>query len=577
MPPKLKAAAKAKKARARARARKVWLRTSNTRRNERHRAQKALNDLAAEVGATSAQIPVKEAKNAQVERLVRLLEGRVDVPERLERLRVAAKLWSENGGLFSKPLLEEDHGRATNVCRHRVLQPGFELKSKAFMMTYNSSSFAPATWRSFREFVLKLKGKFGARAWSACLEESLHGATSSVAVYHTHSYLLWTDGVGVHSRNLDAFCFEGVRPRIDVCTAHLSTRSPHSAALHGLWYVALMKRGTVEADTNYPAGVWYKPQAQWLQNLYQDHKLTYDEHYIEHSARCFPVGHAARKRDAEEALRDVRQLAVDSLVQRELESLRGSASFSSSRSYPVIDAFVNLFSSSAWRRPLLLIVGATNLGKSMLAAVVLERVAEVLGLVPRSFLEVTVEDDGHLDLSDLDVAKHAGVLLDGGGDVLLLKKARETLQGRPKGQKGGRAQTMRYAYPYTLARRAVVVTMDLSVANLEMLQTDHWLSDARNVMVLRLAEPAWQGQDIPLRPVLRSSQETLCCWSAAEVFGFLKAQDLEGPAGVLFKQGVRGRDFAVVTLGDLVEDLRLSKLASRNVLEARDRYLQTIL
>ena len=211
----------------------------------------------------------------------------------------------------------------------------------------------------------------------------------------------------------------------------------------------------------------------------------------------------------------------------------------------------------------------------MLAAVVLERVAEALGLLPRAFLEVTVEDDGHLDLSDLDVAKHGGVLLDGVGDVLLLKKNRETLQGRPKVLKGGRSQTMRYAYPFTLARRAVVVTMDLSAASLDMLQTDHWLSDSRNVMVLRLAEPAWQGLDVPLPPVVRCAQETLRCWSAAEVFGFLKAQDLEGPAGVLFKQGVRGRDFADVTLDDLVTDLRLSKLASRNVLEARRSFLQT--
>ncbi len=52
---------------------------------------------------------------------------------------------------------------------------------------------------------------------------------------------------------------------------------------------------------------------------------------------------------------------------------------------------------------------------------------------------------------------------------------------------------MRYAYPFTLARRAVVATMDLSAANLDLLRTDHWLSDPRNVRVLRLTEPAWEG------------------------------------------------------------------------------------
>ena len=80
----------------------------------------------------------------------------------------------------------------------------------------------------------------------------------------------------------------------------------------------------------------------------------------------------------------------------------------------------------------------------MLGAKVLERVAEAAGVQPPSFLEVTVETDGHLDLSDFDVDKHGGVLLDGVGDVLLLKHNRETLQGRPKVLKGGRSQTMRH-------------------------------------------------------------------------------------------------------------------------------------
>ena len=111
-------------------------------------------------------------------------------------------------------------------------------------------------------------------------------------MYHGHAYLMWTDGVGVHCRSLDPFKFEGVRPRVDVCTARVSTRAPNSAALHGLWYASISKKGTLHAETNYPAGGRYKPQACWLQNLYQDQKLTFDR-YVEHSAGDFPVGHAA--------------------------------------------------------------------------------------------------------------------------------------------------------------------------------------------------------------------------------------------------------------------------------------------
>ena len=59
-----------------------------------------------------------------------------------------------------------------------------------------------------------------------------------------------------------------------------------------------------------------------------------------------------------------------------------------------------------------------------------------------------------LDLSDFDVCKHAGVLLDGVGDVLFFKRNREVLQGRPKVCKGGKSGTMIYAYPFTLCLRA---------------------------------------------------------------------------------------------------------------------------
>ena len=45
-----------------------------------------------------------------------------------------------------------------------------------------------------------------------------------------------------------------------------------------------------------------------------------------------------------------------------------------------------------------------------------------------------------------------------------------------------------YSYKYTLAKRAVIATFDLSAANLQAMLTDHWLSDAQNVIQLRLTE-----------------------------------------------------------------------------------------
>ena len=52
--------------------------------------------------------------------------------------------------------------------------------------------------------------------------------------------------------------------------------------------------------------------------------------------------------------------------------------------------------------------------------------------------------------------------------------------------KGAQSATMIYSYKYTLARRAVIATFDLSAKNLTALTSDHWLRNAFNVIQLRL-------------------------------------------------------------------------------------------
>ena len=89
------------------------------------------------------------------------------------------------------------------------------------------------------------------------------------------------------------------------------------------------------------------------------------------------------------------------------------------------------------------------MGKSVLAADVLKRVGIVLQ-VPE-FLEVTMEGDNFLDLTDFDVRKHAGVLLDGIGDTEVLKSNREVLQGRAKLCKAGRSPNHALLLPLLLA------------------------------------------------------------------------------------------------------------------------------
>ena len=109
--------------------------------------------------------------------------------------------------------------------------------------------------------------KLGSKAWSACLETSPHQATSSdqgaSPRYHTHGYLLWSDGIGYRNQSLDIFKFDGVCARIDKCNAGSNTRLPRRSALHGLWYVLFKKAGTISEASNWKPWKDFVPSGCW--------------------------------------------------------------------------------------------------------------------------------------------------------------------------------------------------------------------------------------------------------------------------------------------------------------------------
>lgn len=454
---------------------------------------------------------------------------------------------------------------------HRVLDASFVLHSHAFMLTYNSRKFTPATWPAFRGRMRRLHLAFQSKAWAANLEESLHASdTGPQKTYHMHAYFYWADGVGLYRRNTDELVFEDVRPRVDVNTA-MAPKTFYTAACHGLWYVTLKKKGTQKSATNFHPWIQYTPKAIWLQELWAAHKLSHEQ-FLKYSDQ-FGSGHSNRRRDALDALRDEREASVQGHVEKELGLLQKAKMFKEVRQFDVVDSFVAYFIGGPhFRRPILVVVGGTNLGKSMLAARILQRIADALGV--SGFLEVTVEGSDALDLAELDHRKHAGVILDGVGDTMFLKRHREVLQGRPKVCKGGKSETMMYSYPFSLCKRAIVATFDLSAANLALLKTDHWLSDSKNVLQLHLTEPAWEtsSPDASLAP--RGPRDTLKEWTVDELATFLEGEDLRGPAAALRTAGVNGSDFLSWTNeSDMANDLRLTPFAARKLLACREKFL----
>jgi len=560
------------------RGRALQLRCANARQLMRKDAVRSMNALATELGLEKVHVHLKGllAGEVKVERLVRALETRCQTTSLSRRLLHAVRLWSDNGGTLPQPISgtatggdEADEPGVSPLPRHRVLEPGYTLKSKAFMLTFNSDAFDRGTWAGFERWVKVKHKEFGSRAWAACIEESLHAAATPRGTrFHLHCYFFWTDGVGLFRRNLDDLVFEDVRPRVDKCNAQKKV-TPRTAACHGLWYVTVKKLGTVESSTNYKPGVAYKVLRVWLDGLYDDGKLSHAQ-YMEFS-RQFPRGHAARKRDCEEVLREEHQAAVSKLIKEELEELKAAGFWKAPRQFAEVDLFLEAHVGLARdRRPIFAIIGGTQTGNSLLAASVLEKLAAHKLL--SGYLEVTVEDDGHFDMSDFRVDQHAGVLLDGVGDTQVLHKARETLQGRPKPIKGGRSATMVYAYTYTLCRRAVVATFDLSAQNLHLFKYDHWLRDPRNVIQLHLTGPAWDTGVAATGPPM-SRAEQMRSWTVAEAARFLQGHDLEGPAQSMRLSGVNGADLLGLSLEELSSGIRLTPFAARKVIAARNAFL----
>ena len=559
-------------------ARELLIKRSNARLTARRGAIKALNVLLSEMSLDAARLQPKALDRARFAHALRLLSRRCVLAEQQAKLRAAVTRWVDNegklpdgvqlvpgqGGLEVTP---DDVETQSLIAKHKVLISTYEIKSKAFMLTYNSADFTAETWGPFLEHMKGLHHRLGSKAFACCLEKSLNAAESVPLAerYHTHAYMIWTDGVGYRAQTLEDFRFQGTLPRVDKCMVGANTRAPRQAALQGLFYVSVMKKGTMFTHSNYKPWVDYKPSKDWLTSLYDSHKLDHDD-YLQLSMQ-FRSGHSTRRREVLDIVRDEEDSKVRKHVKREAAAARAQQPLQEPRASPLIDSYVESFAHSSWRKRILVIVGATNFGKTALGRHVLQLVAKKLGLP--SFLEITMEEDSAIDVSAMRVEEHAGILLDGVADVELLKPHRETLQGQPKVCKGGKSTTMIYAYSFTLARRAVVVTMDLSARNLHLLRSDHWLSDSNNVALEWLAGPVFGISTVP-QP---SPRQQMLRWSVAQVASFFESQDAAAIGATLAASSVQGADLLGFSAVDLQEVLRLNPFVAQKVCRLRDGFL----
>ena len=128
---------------------------------------------------------------------------------------------------------------------------------------------------------------------------------------------------------------------------------------------------------------------------------------------------------------------------------------------------------------------------------------------------------------------------------------------------------MLYAYPFTLVRRAVVVTMDLSAHSLHLLHSDHWLADPRNISLVRLTEPAF---GLPLAP--QPDNRTLMLrWAVADVVAFFETKDAKALGKSLAANSVQGADLIGFTVDSLKKDLNFNNFSAQKICDLRDAFL----
>eukprot|EP00973_Karenia_brevis_P002867 389033-Karenia_brevis.AAC.1 len=129
---------------------------------------------------------------------------------------------------------------------------------------------------------------------------------------------------------------------------------------------------------------------------------------------------------------------------------------------------------------------------------------------------------------------------------------------------------MMYAYPFTLARRAVIATLDLSARNLHLLRRDHWLSNPSNVTLIWLAHPAFGdvGAVGDRDPATEMRQ-----WSVSDVEAFFESRDAASLGRALAESSVDGEDLLTMTLEQFHQDLRLTPFGARKVWQLRQNFL----
>ena len=379
--------------------------------------------------------------------------------------------------------------RATPALGQTKEAGGHRVRGSSLLLTYNwdfwGKDFRDGTprttskkglWDIWCKWKRKKETALATTRSTSTMEESLRSELAGRVHWHWKIDLQ----AAVDEPTTDIFAFHGIRPDArSTVVASTPTRNARGANFaeasnRAHFYVWVWKKGTLYSDTNWYPFDNYKVVGAWVDALWQQGKLE-NQIYGKLALRL-KVGYATRRRDldavvvAEKEVRVNKKMAAVATEQKKL-----LAPF---RDFPQVRAWEDTFLLLNFRWKLLVLVADSASGKSNYAEHLFSNA-----------LVLTVEDAKHLDLKDLDVEIHDGLVLDNVNSWQQLLSWRAVLQARNAKSRGGQSATNVYSYPQYLYGVPIVATIDLDapdayVADAASPKRSKWL--LKNAVFVRL-------------------------------------------------------------------------------------------
>ena len=362
----------------------------------------------------------------------------------------------------------------------------YRVQGRAVMLTYHGIQDL-AHWRRFVQHVKDNLRQWRLKHWCGTLEATKAGNL------HVHLMLEFTTAVDwVSSR----FAFDGLAPRCDVCDLleeGFCRKKMRQSIDRAMFYCFADKIGTQRDEHgkqctvgNY-APAWvadalftYPVNGRWPENLWKAYKLTTDTYEHEYLFNCRD-GVIYRKRNLE-AVRERQEQETEKAEMDEVAKRIRSTCFN--RPWPEVPearAWLQRFEHDSDRYPFLLVVGPSYTGKTEWAKSLF-----------KSPHEVKVGTLEHFPDSMRGFSRqvHDGLVVDDIRDFNFLVRHQDKFQSKYDNRvefastPGGQC-----SYNKWLWRVPVVVTANLTTHNHDLVESDDFLGNPSNRVVVRFPRP----------------------------------------------------------------------------------------